>query len=442
MPKTLLLADDSVTIQKVVGISFANEDIVLSTVDNGDDAIAGAREAARIVLADVVMPGKNGYEVCEAIKADPNLRHIRCCCSRARSRLRRGARAARVGADGHITKPFEAQALVDRVKQLLASSAAALVRPAPARPSPPLRRRRRARTAAAPPRRRVRLLLRRDAAARGSRRGRDRWLRSRGARGRVRVRRRRPPPEIARAAPDTARRRDRRAPARSARTLRATTRSTSRSRATPPRSRSTDRRGGAGRSGARLGHSTLLDPDAASAYDVSVVGPLGLVLARPPRPPRRALGRARQRAGPGRRSRPRRHRARSVRDAGTAPPRTRARARCVRADAFERDAFDPEPVAFDAEPVMMGEPLAEELAIEPAPAPFRRRGAPATTPFVAPPAAEDPFEAEPWDDDDSFPGPRSPSAPPAAAASGRRVAELRAELRDTLEKIAWDAFGP
>ena len=43
MSKTLLLADDSVTIQKVVGISFANEDIVLVTVDNGDDAIAKAR---------------------------------------------------------------------------------------------------------------------------------------------------------------------------------------------------------------------------------------------------------------------------------------------------------------------------------------------------------------------------------------------------------------
>ena len=44
MPRTLLLADDSVTIQKVVGISFANEDVRLVTVDNGDDALARARE--------------------------------------------------------------------------------------------------------------------------------------------------------------------------------------------------------------------------------------------------------------------------------------------------------------------------------------------------------------------------------------------------------------
>ena len=75
MSKTLLLADDSVTIQKVVGISFANEDVRIVTVDNGDDAVARAREIKPdIVLADVVMPGKSGYDVCAAIKGDPELR--------------------------------------------------------------------------------------------------------------------------------------------------------------------------------------------------------------------------------------------------------------------------------------------------------------------------------------------------------------------------------
>ena len=132
MPKTLLLADDSVTIQKVVGISFANEDIVLLTVDNGDDAIARAREARPdVILADVVMPGKNGYDVCQAIKADPSLAHIPVLLLTGTFEAFDEQRAARVGADGHITKPFEAQALVDTVNGLLARPEAAAGESAP-----------------------------------------------------------------------------------------------------------------------------------------------------------------------------------------------------------------------------------------------------------------------------------------------------------------------
>ncbi len=120
MPRTLLLADDSVTIQKVVGISFANEDIILVTVSNGTDAIAKARELKPdIVLADVVMPGKNGYEVCEALKSDPALRHIPVLLLTGTFEAFDEERARSVGADGHITKPFEAQALVDTVNARL-----------------------------------------------------------------------------------------------------------------------------------------------------------------------------------------------------------------------------------------------------------------------------------------------------------------------------------
>jgi CheY-like chemotaxis protein len=126
MPKTLLLADDSVTIQKVVGISFANEDVVLLTVDNGDDAVVRARESRPdLVLADVAMPGKDGYEVCEAIKSDPELRHVPVLLLSGTFESFDEARARHVGADGHITKPFEAQALVDRVNELLAHAESA-----------------------------------------------------------------------------------------------------------------------------------------------------------------------------------------------------------------------------------------------------------------------------------------------------------------------------
>ena len=142
MPKTLLLADDSVTIQKVVGISFANEDVRLITVDNGDAAIARARqERPDVILADVVMPGKSGYEVCEAIKADPNLRHIPVLLLTGTFEAFDEARATRAGAAGHIAKPFESQLLVEQVKRLLAQSdqprsAAPRQAPTPAPPAP------------------------------------------------------------------------------------------------------------------------------------------------------------------------------------------------------------------------------------------------------------------------------------------------------------------
>jgi CheY-like chemotaxis protein len=125
MAKTLLLADDSVTIQKVVSISFASEDVTLVTVDNGDDAITRARETRPdLILADVVMPGKSGYEVCEAIKADPDLAHIPVLLLTGAFESFDEERANRVGAAGHVAKPFEAQTLVSQVKQLLAEAPA------------------------------------------------------------------------------------------------------------------------------------------------------------------------------------------------------------------------------------------------------------------------------------------------------------------------------
>jgi CheY-like chemotaxis protein len=107
MAKTLLLADDSVTIQKVVGISLASEDITLVTVDNGDDAIVRARELRPdAILADCVMPGCSGYEVCEQIQADPALRHIPVLLLTGTFEAFDEERATRCGAAGHIAKPF------------------------------------------------------------------------------------------------------------------------------------------------------------------------------------------------------------------------------------------------------------------------------------------------------------------------------------------------
>ena len=74
MSAKILLADDSITIQKVVGIIFANEDYELVVVDNGSAALDKAREIhPAVMLVDALMPEKSGYEVCEEVRRDPSL---------------------------------------------------------------------------------------------------------------------------------------------------------------------------------------------------------------------------------------------------------------------------------------------------------------------------------------------------------------------------------
>lgn len=120
MAKTLLLADDSVTIQKVVGITFANEDVELVTAPNGDDALRKVKELKpALVMADIGMPGLDGYELCAAIRAEPQIAHTPVLLLTGTFETYDEQRAAEVGASAYIAKPFEAQALIDQVYSLL-----------------------------------------------------------------------------------------------------------------------------------------------------------------------------------------------------------------------------------------------------------------------------------------------------------------------------------
>ncbi len=124
MAKKLLLADDSITIQKVVGITFAQEDFDITYVDNGVDAINKAKELhPDIILADIVMPQKTGYDVCEAIKNDAELKGIPILLLAGTFETFDVNRGKTVGADDYIIKPFESQALIDKVNHLLAGEA-------------------------------------------------------------------------------------------------------------------------------------------------------------------------------------------------------------------------------------------------------------------------------------------------------------------------------
>jgi CheY-like chemotaxis protein len=120
MSKKLLLADDSITIQKVIGITFAHEGYALTIVDNGDAALEKARDLRPdLILADVFMPGKNGYELCGAVKGDPDLGNIPVLLLTGTFEPFDENKAIAAGADSWIAKPFESQALIDRVEELL-----------------------------------------------------------------------------------------------------------------------------------------------------------------------------------------------------------------------------------------------------------------------------------------------------------------------------------
>ena len=122
---TLLLADDSVTIQRVVNLTFAEEGIDVITVGDGEAAL---REIAAahpdIVLADVHMPGPSGYEICSLLRDVEETSKIPVILLVGSFEQFDPEEAERAGADAFVTKPFQPiRQLVDQVKELLARNA-------------------------------------------------------------------------------------------------------------------------------------------------------------------------------------------------------------------------------------------------------------------------------------------------------------------------------
>ena len=123
MSKKLLLADDSITIQKVIQITFAHEDYELTITDNGDAAFAKAQEIRPdLVMADVYMPGKNGYELTTAMKQDPTLKNVPVLLLAGSFEPFDEDRAISCQANAWIEKPFESQNLIDKVAELLSAA--------------------------------------------------------------------------------------------------------------------------------------------------------------------------------------------------------------------------------------------------------------------------------------------------------------------------------
>ncbi len=120
MGGTLLLADDSITIQKVVELTFAETEHKVVAVGSGRDLFKRLPETKPdVVLCDVVMPDVNGYEVCQTLKSDPNTLHIPVVLLTGTFEPFDRDRALAAGCDAIVTKPFEARELINVVEDLL-----------------------------------------------------------------------------------------------------------------------------------------------------------------------------------------------------------------------------------------------------------------------------------------------------------------------------------
>jgi DNA-binding response OmpR family regulator len=134
VPAKLLIADDSTTIQKVFERTFPAGEFTLSFANDGEEALAKARtERPDLIIADISMPVKSGFELCATLKQDPSLKGIPVLLLIGILDDFDEDESRRVGADGFIIKPFEANAALNKVRAALSKGAGTLHREEPAR---------------------------------------------------------------------------------------------------------------------------------------------------------------------------------------------------------------------------------------------------------------------------------------------------------------------
>ena len=121
MTKKVLIADDEPNILVSLEYLVKREGWTVVVAHDGVEALEAARrERPDLVVLDVMMPGRNGFEVCAAIRADESLAGTKVLMLTAKGRDTDVAQGHGVGADAYVTKPFSTVALAARIRELLA----------------------------------------------------------------------------------------------------------------------------------------------------------------------------------------------------------------------------------------------------------------------------------------------------------------------------------
>jgi DNA-binding response OmpR family regulator len=123
MPETVLVVDDEPFILRSLSFVLERAGFVVKQARNGDEALEVLRDARpRLAIVDVMMPKRNGFEVCEIVKGDPDLRGTYVILLTAKGQESARDRGLAAGADEYMTKPFSPSRIVERVAEVLAGS--------------------------------------------------------------------------------------------------------------------------------------------------------------------------------------------------------------------------------------------------------------------------------------------------------------------------------
>ncbi len=139
MPVTILVAEDSATMRRVLEMTFAGEDAKVTVVNSGEEAVAKAEEIQPdVVIADLSMDGMDGYGIAQEIRSKPALAKTAVIAMASQKNPYNEAKGKAAGVQDFVIKPFDTQALIDKVKQAASSPRpAAAPEPTPARAAAP-----------------------------------------------------------------------------------------------------------------------------------------------------------------------------------------------------------------------------------------------------------------------------------------------------------------
>ncbi len=117
----IMVVDDEPDIVKIIKISLELANFEVIEANNGEECLSKLNSGIKpeLILLDIMMPGLSGYEVCQKIRQNPDLKDIKVVMLTAKGQKSDAEEGLKSGADDYIIKPFDPYELIDQVKEIL-----------------------------------------------------------------------------------------------------------------------------------------------------------------------------------------------------------------------------------------------------------------------------------------------------------------------------------